>query len=259
MPLRVEGDVGVFGRGVQLQPGIRGAGAVGRLKVASIGSGARGGGWGVRDHAVFAAGAHAHVVGRAVLAQSADDALLLQVPGEDTAHGPAAVVDHGAGHEAPVATIGRGRTFGARGGDAGIGPVLLDLWAHVSHDADLVRPEVQLVDLHADAVARQEIQQVRIGGVPLWFGIARQSVGGASQVVQHPDEAAGGGIVQVPVAVAGGQQKVGVIGVEGLPAGIVVALGGGLGVRGIVGHTHDTAAIDGVLRAAQEGRTGIVG
>jgi len=44
VPLRVEGDVGVFGRGLQLQPGIRGAGAVGRLKVASIGSGARAGG-----------------------------------------------------------------------------------------------------------------------------------------------------------------------------------------------------------------------
>ena len=186
------------------------------------------------------------MVGCAVLVQGADDALLLKVPGEDTAHGPAAVVDHGAGHEAPVATIGRGGTFGACGGDAGIGPVLLDLRAHVGHDADLVCLEIQLVDLHADAVARQEIQQVRIGGMPLRFGIARQPVGSAIQVVQHPDEAAGGGIVQVPVAVTGGQQKVGVVGIEGLPAGIVVAPCGCLGVLGIVGHAHDAAAMDGV-------------
>ena len=59
--------------------------------------------------------------------------------------------------------------------------------------------------------------------MPLRFGVAGQPVGCALQVVQHPDEAAGGGIVQVPVAVTGIQQKAGVVGVEGLPAGIVVA------------------------------------
>ena len=95
--------------------------------------------------------------------------------------------------------------------------------------------------------------------MPLRFGIACQPVGSAIQVVQHPDEAAGGGIVQVPVAVAGGQQKVGVVGIEGLPAGIVVAPCGCLGVLGIVGHAHDAAAMDGVYRAAQEGRPGVVG
>ena len=159
-----------------------------------------------------------------------------------------------AGHQAPVAAVGRGRAFGLGVGHVGIGPDLADLRTHVGHGGDGTGAQVELENLHAQAIGGQEVQAVRVGGMPEGFGVAGQPCGVAGEVVEHLQRLARVGIEHVPEAGRVFEQEAAAVGVEGLAAGIVVAQVGCLfrllaGL--VVGHAHDAAAEGGILRGNQ--------
>ena len=207
LTLFVQGQVRVFGFGVQLHVGLRRDGRVVRAgEVAGVGAGAHAV-VGPRNHAVIAGGAHADMVRTRIQVHVTDDAVFLHVPGDHTHALPVGVVHH----QAPVAAILRRGTFGFCPGGGGIGPEAFQARTQVTHHATLAAGHVQLVDGHAQAIVGHEVQDVRVGGVPLRFGIA-------GWTVQHFFVFGRVGVVQVPVAVGGVHQELAAVGVEGLTA-----------------------------------------
>ena len=179
----------------------------------------------------------------------ADDAVFLHVPGDHTHALPGGVVHH----QAPVAAILRRGTFGFCPGGGGIGPEAFQARTQVTHHATLAAGHVQLVDGHAQAIVGHEVQDVRVGGVPLRFGIA-------GWTVQHFFVFGRVGVVQVPVAVGGVHQELAAVGVEGLTARVITAVAFFAGtVLAVVGDAHLAGVVNRFLHSHAGGWNAAVG